>query len=133
MMTGTNISLPGRRDSGSAIRGLGAMTHPRSDRHKQLVRGAQQLVSQTFYGQMLKQMRDDPFKSDLFDGGRGGQMFSALLDQRLADRMARGVGDKLVNSIVRHIEGRTSKQPPGHAASLQRTMAPMLMADRREP
>jgi Rod binding domain-containing protein len=69
-----------------------------------LVHAAQQLVSQTFFGQMLKQMRDDPFKSKLFDGGRGGQMFSAMYDQKLADRMARGAGNKLVMSVVRHIE-----------------------------
>lgn len=111
MITGTDTSLIGRRDAG--LGNLSPSVSPQSNRHKQLVHGAQQLVSQTFFGRMLKQMRDDPFKSDLFDGGRGGQMFSALLDQHLADRMARGVGDKLVDSIVRHIEGRTAK-PTAH-------------------
>ncbi len=80
------------------------------NRHKQLVHAAQQLVSQTFYGQLLKQMRQSPFKSELFDGGRGGQMFSAMLDQTLADRMAKGEGNKLVRSIVRHIEKGAARQ-----------------------
>ena len=74
------------------------------NRHDQLVKQTQRLVSQTFYGTMLKQMRDSPFKSKIFDGGRGGEAFSSLLDQHLADRMSRGAGGKLVNSIVRHIE-----------------------------
>jgi len=91
--------------------------HKRSagSQHEQLVHHTQRLVSQTFFGTMLKQMRDSPFKSEVFSGGRGGQMFSQLLDQHLADRMARGSGKKLVNAIVRHIEGTKSgaaKQVP---------------------
>jgi Rod binding domain-containing protein len=86
-----------------------------ASQHDQLVHHTQRLVSQTFFGTMLKQMRDSPFKSEVFSGGRGGQMFSQLLDQHLADRMARGSGKKLVNAIVRHIEGgaaRGAKREP---------------------
>jgi Rod binding domain-containing protein len=42
----------------------------------------------------------------LFDGGRGGQAFGAMYDQQLAEHMARGVGQKLVKSIVRQLEAR---------------------------
>jgi len=76
-------------------------------RHQQLTRYAQQLVSQNFFGTILKQMRDSPFRSELFDGGRGGQTFGALLDQKLAERMSRGAAAGLVRSIVRRIEGRS--------------------------
>lgn len=69
----------------------------------QLTPAAQRWVSQTFFGTLLKQMRESPFKSDLFSGGRGGQAFSTLYDQHLADRMARAAGRPLVNSIVRSI------------------------------
>lgn len=61
-------------------------------------------VSQTFFGTLLKQMRDSPFRSELFSGGRGGQMFASLLDQHLSERMSRGVAKPLVNAIVRHME-----------------------------
>jgi Rod binding domain-containing protein len=82
-------------------------------RHDQLVQTTRVWVAQTFYGQMLKQMRNSPFKSDLFDGGRGGQAFQAQLDQRLAERMANGrAADRLVNSIVKSIE---RKAKPGVA------------------
>ncbi len=67
---------------------------------------AQKWVAQTFYGTLLKQMHESPFKSKMFDGGRGGQVFSSLLDQRLADRMGCSSGSKLVNSIVRRIEAK---------------------------
>lgn len=81
-----------------------ASAAPPSPKHNALVKQSQHLVAQTFYGTMLKQMRESPFKSELFDGGRGGEMFSSLLDQRLADHMSKSTGNKLVNSIVKHIE-----------------------------
>jgi Rod binding domain-containing protein len=73
-------------------------------RHGELVRQTQKWVAQTFYGTMLKKMREFPFKSDMMDGGRGGQMFHELLDQRLADHMSRGAAPQLVDSIVQKIE-----------------------------
>lgn len=76
---------------------------PATQREK-LTAQAQKWVSQTFFGTMLKQMRNNPFKSDLFSGGRGGQVFGEMFDQQLAERMARGSGSKLVNSIVRKLE-----------------------------
>jgi hypothetical protein len=65
---------------------------------------AQKFVSQAFFATILKQMRESPFKSELFSGGRGGEAFGSLYDQQLADRMSRGVGNKLVDSIVRKLE-----------------------------
>jgi Rod binding domain-containing protein len=73
--------------------------------HAAAVKQTQKWVSQTFFGTMLKQMRNSPFKSEMFEGGRGGQAFQEMYDQQLADHMARGAGKKLVNSIVRKIEG----------------------------
>jgi hypothetical protein len=76
--------------------------------HEELVDNTQRWVSQTFYGTILKQMHNSPFKSELFEGGRGGQAFGGLMDQHLADRMARSGNNKLVNGIVRRIEARTA-------------------------
>ena len=77
---------------------------PAPSNHNKLVKQAQIWVSQTFFGTLLKQMRESPFKSELFSGGRGGQAFSELYDQHLAERMARGAGTKLVHAIVNKIE-----------------------------
>jgi Rod binding domain-containing protein len=76
--------------------------------HDKLVKQTEKWVAQSFFGTILKQMHDSPFKSDLMDGGRGGQAFGALYDQHLADRMSRGVGHKIVNSIVRKIEAKNA-------------------------
>ena len=90
---------------------------PGDERHGKLTRLSQELVGQTFFGVLLKQMRQSPFRSELLDGGRGGQVFSRLYDQELAGRMSRGVGKKLVNAIVRKIEGK-------HAYKNQVTQSP---------
>lgn len=75
--------------------------------HEKLVKGARMWVAQSFFGEMLKQMRNSPFKSELFEGGRGGQAFQGQFDQKLAERMASShAGDRLVWSMVRKIEGR---------------------------
>jgi len=76
----------------------------KAESHAQLLTQAEKWVGQTFFGTMLKQMRNSPFKSDLFGGGKSGQTFSELYDQQLADRMSRGVGAKLVRAIVRQVE-----------------------------
>ena len=78
--------------------------------HEKIEETARKWVAQTFYGTMLKQMRESPFKSDLFAGGRGGQAFSSLLDQHLADHMSRAAGSKLVNAIARKLEARSGYQ-----------------------
>lgn len=68
------------------------------------------LVGQTFYANILKQMHDDPFKSNLFDGGRGGEAFAPMFDQQIADHIAQSGSNKLVDSIVGRIESTLKKQ-----------------------
>lgn len=80
-----------------------------------LNRYAQKWVGQTFFGTLLKQVRESPFKNEMMSGGRGGQAFGSMLDMQLAERMAKGSGSKLVNAIVRKIEsnnGVTSQRKP---------------------
>jgi len=81
-------------------------------RRGQLTKQAQVFVSQTFFGTMLKQMRNSPFRSELFGGGRGGEAFGSLFDQHLADRMARGAAGSLVRSVVRKLEKRADQNVP---------------------
>lgn len=76
--------------------------------HEKLVKQTQNWVAQTFFGTLLKQMRESPFKSDMMDGGRGGKAFGSMYDQQLAERMSRGAGSNLVNSIVHRIEARAN-------------------------
>lgn len=83
---------------------------PSATQHDRLVEQTQKWVAQTFFGTLMKQMEDSPFKSDLLSGGRGGEAFSSLYHQQLVDRMSRAAGDKLVNAIVRRIEAKAAYQ-----------------------
>jgi Rod binding domain-containing protein len=74
--------------------------------HEKLVQQTQKWVGMTFFGPMLKQMRQSPLHSNLLDGGRGGQAFESMYDQRLAEHMAGSASNSLVNSIVRRIEAK---------------------------
>jgi Rod binding domain-containing protein len=95
-----------------------------SDRqHEQLVHSTRQWVAQAFFGTLMKQMRESPFKSDLFEGGRGGQAFTSLYDQRLVEQMSRGAGNKLVNAIVHTIEKNMRKAQAGAAYDRQKAAA----------
>ena len=61
---------------------------------------ARQLVGMSLILPLLKQARNDPFKSDLFHGGRGEEAFGGQWDQMIADRLAgRGAGG-LVDALA---------------------------------
>jgi Rod binding domain-containing protein len=97
--------------------------------HEKLVEQTQKWVAQTFYGAMLKQMRNSPFKSEIFDGGRGGEAFSTLFDQNLADHMAKGSNNQLVNRIVKQIERHQAarqRQNPSSPSSPHAGVSPAL-------
>lgn len=80
--------------------------HRALGQHEKILQQAQKWVAQTFYGTLLKQVRQSPFHSKLFEGGRGGEAFQSMYDQKLAEHMARSTGKKLVNSIARKIEAK---------------------------
>lgn len=80
-----------------------------------LERSASQVVAQTFFGTLLKQMQNSPFKSEMFSGGRGGQAFGSMFNDHLALRMARGSEGKLTRALVKRYEKMLAKpetQPP---------------------
>jgi len=91
-----------------AAHGDGVTASAAETRHQKLVAQTQKWVAMTFYGQLLKEMRQSPFRSKLFDGGSGGEAFGALYDQELASRMGGSATNKLVDAIVRQIEGNTA-------------------------
>lgn len=60
-------------------------------------------VAQTFFGTLMKQLRDSPFKDEKFSGGKGGDAYGSLYDQQIVQRMAVGAGSKLVSQITKKI------------------------------
>ena len=96
---------------------------PLPSQHDGLRKQAEIFVASAFFGTLMKQMRESPFKSELFSGGRGGQAFGSLYDQQMSERMSRGAGSKLVNSIVRKIEASAAYRKQS-ASTAKKTLIP---------
>jgi Rod binding domain-containing protein len=101
----------------------GLPRHNAPDAQDKVTETARKLVAQTFYGTLLKQMRNSPFKSELFEGGRGGQAFSPLLDQHLAEHMTRATDNHLVNAIARKLQGKAAYQRQYQLSAAKRSAA----------
>jgi Rod binding domain-containing protein len=101
-------------------------------RHKELVAQTRKWVATTFFLPMFKKMRESPWRSKIFDGGRGGEAFGAMYDQKLAEHMTRGTGSKLVNSIVRKIEAKKAYESQKFTIDMEREGADRMQAIRQE-
>ncbi len=58
-------------------------------------------VGETFYGQMLKSMRQTVGKPAYFNGGRAEEIFTQQLDQVLAQKLAQSSGQKLSDPMYK--------------------------------
>ncbi|MEL7238189.1 MAG: rod-binding protein [Planctomycetota bacterium] len=76
-----------------------------------------QWVGQTFFGTMLKQARGSVLASEdnPFNGGRGGQAFGSLLDQRFAEMSTMRQDSPLVDAITEQILGQRPTPPTSNA------------------
>lgn len=76
---------------------------------------AEELVSHGFIQPLMKMMREDPFKTDLFHGGSGEDMFAQQLDQQLAGDMVSGMKLPIVDAVYDRFAGYTQKGPTAAA------------------
>jgi len=62
---------------------------------------AQTVVNQFFMGTMLKQMRESPFKNEMFSGGKAGNAYASMFDTHLSENAGSGMARDLVQSMVK--------------------------------
>ncbi len=67
---------------------------------------AEELVATALVKPLLEQLRNDPFKADLFDGGQAEEAFGAQMDTVLADRMVQGMRLTVVEGVYRTLMQR---------------------------
>jgi hypothetical protein len=58
-----------------------------------------EFVGQSFYGLMLKSLRESTQKPAYFHGGRGEEVFQGQLDQRLVEEMSKASGDQFTGPM----------------------------------
>lgn len=82
----------------------------RAQAQQQAREASEQLVASTLLLPLLQQMRNDPFKTDMFHGGSAEDIFGAQLDTQLADRMASSmrlpVVEQVYERITRQLDAR---------------------------
>jgi hypothetical protein len=78
-------------------------------RHTALRQAAQEVVSTTFLGEMLKLSRNTPFKNKMFHGGRGEEMFQAQLDSEFTRRAGGAMQTNLSEAIVKRFSDNLAK------------------------
>jgi len=64
---------------------------------------AQELVAITLFQPIFAQMRDDPFRSDMFHGGQVEDAFGPQLDAILSERIAQSTNFPIVEAIHRRM------------------------------
>jgi len=85
-------------------------------KHAALVDQVRKWVGLSFFGTVLKQARQSPFRSKIMDGGRGGEMFGQMYDQQIAQKLGRGAGAKLVDSVVNKLEAHRAYSKQSNTA-----------------
>ncbi len=73
-----------------------------------------QFVSVAFIQPMMEQMRDSPFKSELFSGGSAGDMFQQHLDTILADRISQRANLPIAKVMYERITGNPAVDESGN-------------------
>ena len=66
---------------------------------------ANQLVATALVQPILAEIRNSPFKSDLFHGGRGEEVFGQQLDTLLAERIASSPGFGVGAAVATQLTG----------------------------
>jgi len=107
-------ATPKASSAGGFATALNSARSTSSNAMSELREAAQQMVASAFILPLLQQVRDDPFKSDLFHGGKSEDLFGQQLDTILADRIVDasrlGVADAIVDRMSRVVMGRQAYQ-----------------------
>ena len=72
---------------------------------------ARQLVGETFFGLLLKEMRESTSKDHLLYGGRGETTLQPQLDQVLVERLATSRHFRLADAVVDRLYRDTEHSP----------------------
>lgn len=70
------------------LRGVSAAPKPATGEDAESREAFQKFVGQTFFGQLLQQMRKTTGDNPYFNGGQAEKMFTAQLDQVLAEKLS---------------------------------------------
>ena len=79
----------------SQVKAPGDANNPNNPDNPKFIESFNTFVGQTFYGSMLKSMRETVGKAPYFNGGMAEKMFTQQLDQMLAEKLGKTSASKL--------------------------------------
>jgi len=81
---------------------------------QQLRTQIEDLVSMSLLLPMLKMARDDPFKSEMFHGGFGEEVFGAQMDMVMAEELGPRLGGPIIEAAYRRLSGPSAPGALNH-------------------
>lgn len=101
----------GGKDFAAMLTGSESIGHT-AMKNDELRDAADQLVATAFILPMLEQARNDPFKSDMFHGGKGEEVFGQQLDVIFADNITKSANFGISDALVQRFQKPTSTSEP---------------------
>ena len=98
-----------------AVRGAESRQQPSSEAER--LRGVARDLEGVFVEQLFKAMRETVPEGGVMDGGSGEEMFTGLLDQRLAAQAPARWEHGLAEALYRQLRGAAGVAEPSPAAS----------------
>lgn len=81
-------------------------------KQKEARESADQLIASAFILPVLEEVRNSPFKTEMFSGGRGEEVFGQQLDVIFAERITQSAGFGLSDALVRQFGQASSESTP---------------------
>ncbi|MEM7625094.1 MAG: rod-binding protein [Planctomycetota bacterium] len=73
-------------------------------KQKQARESAEQLIASAFILPVLEEVRNSPFKTEMFSGGRAEEVFGQQLDVIFAERITQSAGFGLSEALIRQFD-----------------------------
>jgi len=113
---GDQVLRAANRLGGQMRDSAGRVIEDAGQRDEELRRHVDELVGMTFYGTLLKTMRNSALKGPYGHGGRGEEVFRGQLDMLLAQRMGGARRFELNEAIFQRLSSRTKTPAAGTAS-----------------
>lgn len=98
---------------------------------EQIAQLTNQFVSVAFIQPMMAQLRDSPFKTEMFSGGSAGDMFQQQVDTILSDRISQRANFPIARVMYERITGDVRPATPTNDAAMvdEKTSKPLQGID----
>jgi peptidoglycan hydrolase FlgJ len=96
-----------------SVESIGGPASPRIEGEDARLRQAARDLEGVFVAELFKAMRETVPEGGLTDGGMGEEMFTSMLDQKLAPQVGAGWNRGIGDALYRQLRGALTQPAPG--------------------